>query len=72
MPFQVFLREEARRDIKIFLPLFVVQVGLGRHHRLQTVIRLSAIVQKSQQSASKWRVLAFFRVASRLRIKTNT
>ena len=55
--------------MKIFLPLFIYRAlhfkeGLGRHHRLQTVIWLSTIAQKSQQSASKWRDLAFYRVAS--------
>ena len=38
---------------------------------MQLFIRLSTIAQKSQHSASKWRVFAFYRVASCLRIKTN-
>ena len=38
---------------------------------MRLFIRLSTIAQKSQQSASKWLVLAFYRVASCLRIKTN-
>ena len=38
---------------------------------MRLFIRLSTIAQKSQQSASKWRVLAFYRVAWCFRIKTN-
>ena len=54
--FSGVLREEARRDIKIFLPLFIYRalrftckVGLGRHYRLQTVIRLSTIAKKANK-----------------------
>ena len=37
---------------------------------MRLFIRLSTIAQESQQSASKWRVLAFYRVAWCFRIKT--
>ena len=55
--FSGVLREEARRDIKIschsssteLYILHVLKEGLGRHYRLQTVIRLSTIAKKANK-----------------------